>query len=146
MSILTQAEMEARYDAERSGQLYAKPAITCPACSCENGPAHRFCDQCGAPLATDYTPLSPAWEAVLAITDDPTNDGRNHDAPLSADEERALDILLATTPIIPSRDQAHRQQRWEAILDQIADMDEAEQAEALRFTETLLERIHAAHA
>lgn len=27
----------------------------------------------------DYTPLSPAWEAVLDITSEPTNDGRAHE-------------------------------------------------------------------
>jgi hypothetical protein len=29
---------------------------------------------------TDYTPLSPVWEAILDITDDVTNDGRDKDA------------------------------------------------------------------
>jgi hypothetical protein len=66
MSTLTPAEMEARYDAERSGQLYTKPAVVCPACSCENGPAHHFCDQCGAQLEEE-TPLSPVEEKAIDI-------------------------------------------------------------------------------
>ena len=76
-----------------------------------------------------------AWLKIQAITDDPTNDGR--DIPLSADEARVIDILL-NTPVIPSRDEAHRQQRWNNILGHVATLDEAEQAEALAFMERLL--------
>jgi hypothetical protein len=61
-----------------------------------------------------YTPLSPAWEAVLDITDDPTNNGRK-------------------VPIVRSRDAAHREERLIAILERIAELDETGQSEMLGY-------------
>lgn len=87
-----------------------------------------------AERAYDLSRLSPlpdtdaAWEAVQAITDDPTDNGR--DTPLSADEQRCLDILLASeVRIVRSRDAAHREERILTILERIAAMDEPEQSE-----------------
>src|SRR4051812_13403502 len=66
------------------------------------------------------------WADVLDITDDPTDAG---DTPLSDAELRAIEILYPDIRIIRSRDQAHRQERLIAILEQIAAMDEPRQSE-----------------
>lgn len=44
---LTQAEMEARYDAMKSGAAYIKP--TCTTCSSPLMPNAHYCDNCGQP-------------------------------------------------------------------------------------------------
>ncbi len=51
-------------------------------------------------------------------------------------------LTIATTlgpvTITPSRDEAHRQERWAAILETIAALPEPDQGEALELTRGLL--------
>lgn len=85
----------------------------------------------------DATKLSrprDVWEEIQNITDDPANNGRDNETRLTDDE---IAILLATTPVIPSRDEAHRQQRWDAIIEQVASFDEDEQNEVIQLLEAI---------
>lgn len=111
MTQLTEAEKEAIYDAERDGSAYVKADV---------------------------------WAPVLDIICDPTNDGRAHedadeDTPISDDEVQIIRALYPDIPIVRSRDAAHRQDRWNAILDRVADMDEPEKSEAIGYMEGLLD-------
>lgn len=72
-----------------------------------------------------YTPCSPAWEAVLDITSDPTNDGRE-------------------IPITRSRDQAHREERFLNILETIEAMEEPAKSEALGYAMGVFDGLAAA--
>jgi hypothetical protein len=137
MDTRTQAERD--YDALKDGSAYAKPAeehsplltdlIAWTNKQLDAGqdapdPAPNlspdFKARVDARLAEEHTALAreadrliaqeeDIWEPILDILDDPTNDGRPR--------------------IVRSRDEAHRQELWNAILEQVAEMDETDQAE-----------------
>lgn len=132
MTLDNRTPAEKAYDDLKSGAAYVKADITCPKCGIGGHPANgHYCDSCGAQLA------SSAWSAIQAITDDPNDGGI-----ALADE---ADRLLATVPIIRSRDAQHRQQRLDAIIDYILDAPEAEQARMLELMESLDRRLNATH-
>ncbi len=88
-----------------------------------------------AEIKYDAERSGAAWLPVLAITDDPTNDGR--DTPLSDAEARAIDILYP--PIVRSRDAAHREERLIAMLERIAELPDPKQSEMLGYLTGLLD-------
>jgi hypothetical protein len=53
-----------------------------------------------------------------------------------------IDTPLGPVTITPSRDEAHRQERWTAILKTIAALPETEQREATELTRGLLVGLH----
>jgi hypothetical protein len=52
-----------------------------------------------------------------------------------------FDELARNEPVIPSRDEAHREERWTAVLNDIAALPEPAQGQMIRFTIYTLERI-----
>jgi len=53
-----------------------------------------------------------------------------------------IDTPLGPVTITPSRDEAHRQERWAAILNTIAELPEPQQGEAIELTRGLLVGLH----
>lgn len=56
-------------------------------------------------------------------------------------DRHIFDELARSEPVIASRDEAHRQERWANVIDQIAALPEPEQGEMVRFTLYTLNRI-----
>lgn len=120
MSHLTEAEKIARYDAERSGAAYVRQPVEQPRSPLFND-LKTWIDQ---HVDADQVELEIAQECDTAI----------------AEVERgAIAAIYPDIPIVRSRDQAHRQERWLNILEQIAQMDPDEVAELLGLVEGLID-------
>jgi hypothetical protein len=96
--------------------------------------------------------MSTDTRTPAEIAYDATRDGSAYIKPeltdaddtLTCDEEIVIDHILQLPggreiPIVPSRDQAERDERWTALLDRIEAMDEPAKSEAIGYTKGLLD-------
>jgi hypothetical protein len=112
MTTDTRTPAEIAYDNQRSGAAYVRQ-------SDEGDQAAAYSEQFAAGVRDglaigqaikngEYTPLSPAWEAILDITDDSTNNGRAH-----APEPVPFGELADGTPIMGQFDDIPDRGPWE---------------------------------
>jgi len=69
------------------------------------------------------------------------------DDELTPDEATIISIILRraghTIPIVRSRDAAHREERWQAILEKVAALDEPDKSEMIGYMSGLLDGMQA---
>jgi hypothetical protein len=127
---------EIAYDATRLSPLPDDEIALAQEVNCliaqQAGGAATYQAERALEIAIEDIRLSPEEDRALTILDQWAN-GKISTAAY-------VDHLVASTPAKPSRDEAHRAERWEAITDEIATLDEAEQAEIVLILEELERR------
>jgi hypothetical protein len=144
---LTQAEMEAKYDAERSAAAYTKPAgdlITATLeylAEVERDDEMALADEIDR-LIAEETPLSPGEEKIINLI--LAGDKRVIAALRAASLPEATDDMISILEEIDGGERSGIDARFDRCIDAVAELPDAQRAQAIALWEGFLSGVVAA--